>query len=228
MRAPSAIGVGASVFAQDKKGFWYRAKVIAERGEKTREFQVKFSGFPSTHNEWVQLARLRQKASKQQIVQLNTSALFSTIQGFNAEQGSWKVDKIVGKRYVRSGGVRYRVRWEGFDESWDTWEPKENFGAGIVEEYDAMQSETEERGRARAVPESRGPFVLEATKESNQELRREHADVTYLLDVVARAAVEAVAAPGRKEACRRVLKRISVAPWMFVDMNLPLFFLPSV
>ena len=45
MCAPSAIGVGSAVFAKDKKGFWYRVKVIAQRGEKPRVFHMKFSHF---------------------------------------------------------------------------------------------------------------------------------------------------------------------------------------
>ena len=62
MRAPSGPAVGAYVYAKDKKGYWYRAKVLAERGGNQRSFFVHFQGFRSNHDEWVPKARIRQEA----------------------------------------------------------------------------------------------------------------------------------------------------------------------
>ena len=42
MRAPSGPAVGAYVYAKDKKGYWYRAKVLGERGGNQRSFLVHF------------------------------------------------------------------------------------------------------------------------------------------------------------------------------------------
>lgn len=36
-----------------------------------------------------------------------------------------QVGKILGKR-TRNGKTKYKIRWKGFDESEDTWEPEEN------------------------------------------------------------------------------------------------------
>ncbi|PIK43400.1 putative chromodomain Y-like protein 2 [Apostichopus japonicus] len=37
----------------------------------------------------------------------------------------FEVGKILGKR-TRNGKTKYKIRWKGFDESEDTWEPEEN------------------------------------------------------------------------------------------------------
>ena len=54
-----------------------------------------------------------------------------------AKAESFDVEKIVGKRY-EGGRNEYRVRWKGFAEDDDTWEPVANLGGadGAIEEYE--------------------------------------------------------------------------------------------
>ena len=90
MRAPSGPAVGAYVYAKDKKGYWYRAKVLAERGGNPRSYFVHFQGFRSNHDEWVPKARIRLTATKAQIVQLNARvAWMGNTTGLNADENSW-------------------------------------------------------------------------------------------------------------------------------------------
>jgi len=39
----------------------------------------------------------------------------------------YEVEKILGKR-KRQGGVEYLIKWAGYDNSQNTWEPEENLG----------------------------------------------------------------------------------------------------
>ena len=41
------------------------------------------------------------------------------------EEEVYKVEKIVGKR-VDKGRILYHLKWEGYSDSENTWEPKEN------------------------------------------------------------------------------------------------------
>jgi hypothetical protein len=42
----------------------------------------------------------------------------------------WEVERIIGMRHFgRNKTLQYRVRWKGYSEAHDTWEPKENIHA---------------------------------------------------------------------------------------------------
>ena len=44
----------------------------------------------------------------------------------------------MGKRRLPRRGVQYRVRWEGWREDHDSWEPKANISDDLIDEYEAM------------------------------------------------------------------------------------------
>jgi len=49
----------------------------------------------------------------------------------------WKAAEIVGRRVGRAGPV-YLVSWAGYDETYNTWEPRENIlDASLIKDYDA-------------------------------------------------------------------------------------------
>ncbi len=107
MRAPSGPAVGAYVYAKDKKGYWYRAKVLAERGGNPRSYFVHIQGFRSNHDEWVPKARIRLTATKAQIVQLNARvAWMGNTTGLNADENSWEIDEIFRVRSWAPSPIR--------------------------------------------------------------------------------------------------------------------------
>ncbi len=48
-----------------------------------------------------------------------------------------QVETILAKRQVADGRVEYLIRWRGFDQDWDTWEPGENLDSAqeAVQEF---------------------------------------------------------------------------------------------
>ena len=56
---------------------------------------------------------------------------------------TFEVDCIIASRLNALGDEEYRVRWKGFSEKDDTWEPAENFLPGVVEEFKAFVSSSD-------------------------------------------------------------------------------------
>ena len=91
-----------------------------------------FQGFRSNHDEWVPKAHIRLTATKAQIVQLNARvAWMGNTTGLNADENSWEIDEIVGKKHC-GGTIKYLVKWDGWEAEHNTWEPKRNLPAEVV------------------------------------------------------------------------------------------------
>ena len=219
MRAPAPLRIGAKVFARDHKGFWYAAKVIDERSEPEKRFRVTFSGFPSNHDEWVPKARIRDDLTKPQILQRNAAAAYSgNTTGFDAEENTWIVDKIIAKRQLHRRGVKYLVRWEGFGPEGDTWEPKVELPKAEIASYERS------RAKAAAKPKQspktaapRGPYVRAATEGTDAAARREHAPVDEWRKEIGYQA--ALALPKVKKAGKQQVARLLCPAWVFVDLH---------
>lgn len=70
------------------------------------------------------------------------------------EQEEFTVEKILGKR-IRSGRVEYLLKWNGFPDSDNTWEPKENLICQeLLDEYEASLA-TGGKGKEKKKPESK-------------------------------------------------------------------------
>ena len=117
MRAPAGPRVGAVVAAQDCKGYWYAATVLAVSDDSVPQYLVTFRGFPAAQNESVPKNRIRQNLTKAQIVHLNAAIAWgNSTAGLDAARGTWAVDKITAKKGRLSDGRLSdgRCTWQGW------------------------------------------------------------------------------------------------------------------
>ena len=51
----------------------------------------------------------------------------------------YEVEKIVRHKFNKKGKLQYLIRWKGYDESHDTWEPMENLNnsSDLVRHYNS-------------------------------------------------------------------------------------------
>lgn len=52
-----------------------------------------------------------------------------------ADEGTFDIEKILDKRMKRRQ-VQYLVKWEGYDDMENTWEPDENLPENMVRQYE--------------------------------------------------------------------------------------------
>ena len=162
MRAPPR-AVGQKVTARDSKGHWYPALIVGKRGAASSlQVKVHFDGWPERWDEWVQHAtHVRPPPSKAQLAALVHGRVMEHTTGFDPSTKEWMVDTIVGRRR-RRGCWQYKVRWQGWGEEDDTWEPKRNLPDGLADEYEAAQAIP---ARHESRPRSTVPYVLGMAQE---------------------------------------------------------------
>ena len=90
------------------KGTWYPAVVTRVNEDQSRCF-IHYSGYESSWDEWVGSDRYRSLSAKKALYGVG-----------DAVEVRWK-----GKWYPASilkiGDHRYRIHYEGYDNSWDEW-----------------------------------------------------------------------------------------------------------
>ena len=98
----------------------------------------------------------REQQSKQQEKQDNSQKDVNKIVVASGDE-EWLMENIVDKRFYH-GMPEYKVRWKGFSEEHDTWEPLKNLQHCIdaVQEYEAEYAEQEPRERGRKIGQARG------------------------------------------------------------------------
>ena len=55
------------------------------------------------------------------------------------------MEKVIEKRITAKGKIEYLIKWEGYDETENTWEPKENLGCeDLIQEYETAAETSED------------------------------------------------------------------------------------
>ena len=90
----------------------------------TVEYLIKWLGYSDVHNSW----EPEENVGKDDIKH-----------GPNFE---YTVEMILDKRTAPNGMVEYLLKWKGYGDAWNTWEPKENLDAEqLVEDFESQREE---------------------------------------------------------------------------------------
>ncbi|KAM0159734.1 hypothetical protein ACHAQE_004817 [Botrytis cinerea] len=112
-------------------------------GENNKQWLIEWKGYPKQKDwTWESVEMLREDCPEWVEEKENDS--------LNGDADVHEVEKILDKRKVR-GKVQYRVKWEGWEANYNTWEPAEMLECDVpymVEDFEEELKKTEKKRNA--------------------------------------------------------------------------------
>ena len=106
-------------------------KIVDERGTgKKKEYLVKFKDYGDDDNTWTS----KDDVSSELIKEYENKKKKDSQPEQNGDE--YEIEKIVEERTVGKN-KEYLVKWKGWKDEDNTWEPKENLTAAIIKKYEA-------------------------------------------------------------------------------------------
>jgi hypothetical protein len=196
--------VGGKLLAKDRVGVWRRGKVIRDDGDgDERRVFVHFNKFKATQREWigVKAGKLADLSDESRVLAEAAEETHGTTLGYHPEEDAYEAESIIrlcrgvldrktglwreSKHGATEGAI---IRWAGYEESDDSFEPLYNVGAPLIDEYRAAhplptapEARKRKAGReprpAKAPRPEPQPFALEACAGLSAEFKAQMAAV---------------------------------------------------
>ncbi|XP_034757288.1 zinc finger protein 436-like [Etheostoma cragini] len=90
------------------------------------------------------------------------------------EEEEYVVEKVLDRRVVK-GRAEFLLKWKGFSDEDNTWEPQDNLDLDLIAEYMQKHKETEEKkkeGKRKVVREASGDSEERGSKRKKEEKQR--------------------------------------------------------
>lgn len=98
------------------------------------------------------------------------------------EEEEYVVERIVDKRVNKSGKTEYFLKWKGFPESENTWEPEENCDCvDLIAAFEAKSKTTDKKTKRRTETDFTNPKKIK--KNGDSTLTRDSIDVQPTSDL---------------------------------------------
>lgn len=90
------------------------------------------------------------------------------------QEEEYVVEKIVGKRVVK-GRIEYLLKWKGYNDDENTWEPKDNLDCTeLLADFESREKEKREKRKSES--RTKGPVEKKAKSKTTAKKRKRHDD----------------------------------------------------
>ena len=147
---PSPAGAAAWAIGNEAQGQfrddnWYDVKISGVRvTRKSQELLVHYVGYKTSSDEWLKPARLRSRDAPRP--EAAPAAVWGRVEG-HLEGDMWEAEALLQRR-TRAGKHEYLVRWRGWGEDHDSWEPQANV-ADLIDDHTTQAGRRARAARAR-------------------------------------------------------------------------------